>query len=152
MNCTYCGNKVDDITKGCPTCGNYANSSMNYCYNCGKENTEGYNICSNCKTPLIAKQNIIVAIILGFFFLFPFLALYSGRKKEALRRIAIFLIGGAAFSVSTTFSNNETIMASIQFITLIAWGSLTIWSITDLLRLFIKWPKPYTNGTGQIIF
>ncbi|HWY33011.1 MAG TPA: hypothetical protein VNX68_00100 [Nitrosopumilaceae archaeon] len=149
MNCSVCGNKVDDITKGCPTCGNYANSGIEYCYNCGKQNTEQYLICSGCKTPLVAKQSFIISVFLSFFVLFPFLALYVGRKKEALIRIVIFLVGVLAFTVSASFAKNEAIMASIQGITLITWGFLFVWSAVDIIRLLFYWPKPYTNGKGQ---
>ncbi len=151
MNCTVCGNTVDDITKGCPTCGNYANSSIEYCYNCGRQNTEQYKICSECKTPLVAKQNFIVAVILSFFVLFPFLAFYAGRKKEALTRTIIFIIGVVAFSVSTSFGNKESVVVSIQLITFLSWGFLFLWSCIDIIKLLFYWPKPYTNSKGQIL-
>src|SRR5690242_9959441 len=98
MNCTNCGNKVDDITKECPTCGNRANSSKNYCYSCGRENVEEYNICSGCKTPLKASQSWLPAMILSCFIFLPLLSLYAGKKKEALIRIIIFVIGAITFN------------------------------------------------------
>jgi hypothetical protein len=148
MNCTVCGNSVNDLSKGCPTCGHYANSGIEYCYHCGRKNEEQYLICTGCKTPLAAKQNHIIAILLSFFFIFPFLALYAGRKKEALTRIFIFLTGVIALSVSTEFHENESTVIAIQSVALIAWGILFFWSVYDFFRIFFYWPRPYTNAQG----
>jgi hypothetical protein len=151
MNCSYCGNKVDDITKGCPTCGNYANSSINYCHACGKENLDGYNICAGCKTPLIAKQNEFVAWLLSFFITFPFLAFYAGRKKEALIRTGILIFTVILTQIMVSFNEKEISYLVFGYVIFFCWGFLFIWSCLDIIRLMLKWPKPYTNGDGLIM-
>lgn len=143
--CTNCGNQVGDITKTCNTCGYHANSMLIHCYSCGRKNEEEYLTCAGCKTPLLATQREIVAVLLSFFIFFPFLALYCGRKKEALIRIGVFAVAAICMSIGISMKSDNAVVGTLGGL---CWAFLGIWSAVDILRVLFRWPRAYTTGKG----
>ena len=137
--CMSCGtNGIKDLSKDCFKCGYAANAGYhpNYCYNCGS-NTDGYLICQNCNTKLKSKKHYIILVLLACFPLAPFYKFYAGRNIEGVIHLVLFFVGIYFISADVSI-----------VITLICFLVLIIWYLIDAAKIFLGFPRDYSDNNG----